>query len=227
MPITQKTKIRSNPWFGCYHICAKVRIPGVGLTRGQTHESIDEAIEIKRTWLLRLNRNIQQPLSPLQVNNLHLICDFLNGIKNKKLTFTYDHVYLYTNDMDAAKGLCDLPYQVGEPTITTLNLVGTAGSICLKKSNFKYRSYFNFIPVRKFDDAQWCRLVDLLSDAENVKPCPSLGYIIDSAAKNRQNPQRLIYDHMFIDYMQPQLITMIMLQFPKLIRKTFDIVVYK
>lgn len=215
---------RPDLWFGRFNYCIRFYAREAGALREFDHKKIDRNIRVRREWgLLSPNyggswrRTSALAITDQDVVTLHQLCDFFTqDNRDRRITISGHTVYVYTNDLQLSQDLQD---KVGISVfyIQQLELIGTPGTIKLKKSDYQYRTYFKSVNLTS-KSAESLR--QFMSNQQDIRIGPGLQ---DWARR------RGLYtmDYFFIDHNNPSIISMMGLIVPGVARKTVPIITDK
>lgn len=225
-----KTETRSTPWFGTYRYCANLEIKEASTLRRLDHYHIDHVIQIRKDWGMRVNPNWggswrNNPWTKFQITerdiaDLHDLCDFLlQGPRDRRTTISGQQMFVYANDRDWAKSLCDLPQcqRLGRPTLVECVLRGTPGAVNLRSARHAMRTYLRHADL---DQRAAETLRSWLGSQQDIRLGPALQRWVN-------RPGRIIHDYFFLDHDHVSTANMLALICPGLIRKTLPIVAAK
>lgn len=219
---------RPDLWFGCFNYCVKFHVNEAGCLRELDHKKIDRNIRARREWgRVRRppinyggswhNQWTELVITDQDVVTLHQLCDFFTqDNRNRRITISGNTIYVYTNDLSLSQ---DIENNVGVSAfhVQQLQLVGTPGTIKLKKSDYQYRTYFKSIrlPLNSAD-----QLRQFLLNQSDIRLGPGL-----KDWTKRHGFWTM--DYFFIDHNNPATISMLGLIAPGIARKTVPIVTDK
>jgi len=178
---------------------------------------LDHVEELMSNRLVAWARNITLLELATIRNNLHELADVLLQSKfNYKIVTSYDTVWIYTNDIALICNIKRLEF-ILQPTLSQAIINRPKNTIKLKNPVHKRRSYFKFCTLTLTEKDN---IIDFFAThADNIRTSAGLNGFIESL------PVHLcLYDHYFVDYTDDYWLTMLMLKFPKLIRKTLEII---
>jgi len=156
-------------------------------------------------------------------SNIMSMLDFLLADqRDYRKTVSGDWVWFYSNDVSFIDDIERLPWLNRRSSIqrTRIHLKGTPGTVRLRESQKRYRSYFR--GYMKLTEQQETALAQYLANLPDIRLSPSLQeWVKDSS------PKYYIGDYYFIDHDDMGIVTMLSLIIPGLIRRTKPIEIAK
>lgn len=226
-----KPVVKDRLFYDRFTYCIGFQLDEVSCLRELSHENIDEFIRRRQIWReisqQRWGNGKQVPKNSILVGrrwkeitadtikNLHDLANLLL-ISNTdyKLVVSVDQGWVYTNDLyliDQIDQMTALKYK----HYSKAKIDRPKNTIRLKNSKYQYRGYFR---VTKLQIEQKNQLTKFLETQKiSVRLSPALQLWL------RQNFNRT-QDYFFVDYDNPQWLTMLGLVAPGLIRKTVQII---
>lgn len=223
--------VKKDRWFyDRFEYCLSFCLDEISCLRELSHENIDEFIQRRRIWreitLQRQNKysvgNIltrrTKPITDETVNNLHVLAEILlNSPSEYKLVVSVDYGWIYSNDLKLLSNIDSLDF-LQHRCYTRAQVTRAKDTVQLKKSNYKFRSYFRAI---KLTAQQKDHLMDFLyNQRDQVRVSSALQRWIDL-------PFNRVQDYFFVDHSTENWLTMLSLVQPGLIRKTMQITTAK
>ena len=220
-----KLIVKDRLFYSQFEYCVRFHLEEVSCLRTLDHTHIDSMIERRIAWRsisqtihsrppITVLSNHSNKITETTVEHLHTLADvLLTASVNFKLVVSAFTGYVYTNDLllidQVAKlpGVANVEYSravVGRPRDT----------IQLRDPKYQWRSYFK---VGKLTTEQKTHLKNFLANQTGVRISPALKQWINFKFTRTQ-------DYFFVDYNDPNWLTMLGLVIPGLIRKTLEII---
>jgi hypothetical protein len=222
--LTFKPVVKDRLFYDRYEYCFGFNLAVATVLRGLKSELIDTRLDQRIEWREMAKKRWKNNVDVMGWNlindqvraDLHNVCDAIvdSGV-DCKISVSHHVGYLYTNDLSlidhlrSFKCLSGMKYSravINRPKNTVL----------LKKSLYKYRSYFQYIKLTNQEKENIRNFFD--NQQEHIRISPSLYEFLHI------KPYQRMMDYYFIDYNDAQWLTMLALIRPGLIRKTQQIV---
>lgn len=218
---------RTELYYGRYLYCLRGYQAEFHCLRELNHARIDNIMVARREWGRKIQ--LRQPgswywaaldITEQDVANLHSMCDFLlKDDRERKLVISGSWFYFYTNDLPFVTAVTALPWLAKDRLqVTEVELFGQPDTVVRQQPRHSMRSYLRSMIL---DDRKRETLRTVLRQQEQIRLSPSLQQWIDHPRWNR------IMDHHFIDHDEANIITLLALIEPRLIRRTLPIVAHK
>lgn len=222
-----EVQYRSQLFYGQYQYCLRGYQAEFFCLRNMDHGRIDHIVGLRRDWGQRMS--IRQPgswywqameITEQDITNLHTMLDWLQAdTRERKLVIAGSWFYIYSNDESLIEDIAQLPWLDGSKMkVSRVEVRGKPGTVGLKHARHAMRSYFRSILL---DDRRRDNLVRLLTQQQHIRMSPSLAYWTETARWHRT------FDYHFIDHDDANIITLLALVEPRLIRRTLPIVEHK
>jgi hypothetical protein len=149
--------------------------------------------------------------------NLHLLADvLLQPNIDFKIITGHNKIWIYTNTIKLIDQIATLYFIVG-PTYKQVFINRPRDTIRLKNSAYHQRTYFKSCTMTSTEKNN---IIDFFTThADNIRLSPRLKSFI-----NHTNSHNYILDYFFVDYIDDYWLTLLMLKFPNIVRKTLKIV---
>lgn len=213
-------QLRDRKYYDQFGYVAKFLLPEVSALRyNLDHDHIDQQLDYREHYR-QINwggswQHIGKPITNDVRSNCHKFCDFLlsRSLNYKFLIFDTHIGHYYTDVLDEINKLTTLSY------IKVLNVKQALvdlprNSIKLKKSDYKYRTYFS---NQHLSSEQKNNLTNFLVSRTDVRLSPSLTEYISKSHK-------YICDNFFVDHNDSGFLTFLTLVSSIKIKKTVDII---
>ena len=219
-----KSLQRSSLWYNKYNFCVRFKLNEAGALRSLKHKSIDSYLEIRKQFgKVRVppvlsgswkDQWVPVVISDSDRQSLHTLCDFfVTDSRERRIVIAFNWVTVYTTELSLINDLVNFEF-VESYSIESVDLQGPPGTIRLKNSDFKFRSYLKEILL---PTAVTKSLKMFLQSQSDIKISPSL------KKWTNKNAAAFIYPHFFFDHNEHSINGMISLFYPNLIRKTVPI----
>lgn len=229
-----KIKKRNTLWFNQYEYCGKISMRMSYMLRDLDHDQLARMIERQQQWAKRgsnmkfgIGINLWS-ISEEDQTRLHRACDyFLEHKTDRKLVFSGNLIYVYTNDLTHLEDLLGSGIlEASNITISRVELVGRSDSINLHQANHAFRTYLRGMSVT---EQQQESLRSYLEAQEGVRLGPALEKFIQKSGKDaaRTYHNTRTQDYFFLDHDNMGTLGMLNLVVPGIIRKTLPITAYK
>lgn len=219
---------RPDLWYGKYDHCVKIWLHEAPCLRdiSKGRDRIQKIIQRRKDWGRRLvaASGGKQPgswmwtnldITDQDENNLISMLDFLISVQSDfRKVVSGDWMYFYSNDPGFIDSIADLPF-LPRPECTKrgqIKLQGTAGSVVLRETRHRYRTYFR--GYMRLADQQAENLQIYLAQMPGIRLSPSLSEWCSNHKKY------YIGDYFFIDHDDMGIVTMLSLIVPRIIRLT-------
>lgn len=214
-----KTKSRNSLYYGHWRYCGRFYLAHADLLRHHDHSVIDHLIQTRQ----RLHRQrvvnfggswrSTQEITDAAAQSVHAVCDFLSSdTVARKVMIFQNHIYVYTNDIVLYEKLAQIG-DISLQEVTQVRLTGTPGSMMLKKTAHKMRSYFS---CKRLNSKSAASVREFLINQKDVRTSPSLSQWISQG-------RLMMFRHFFLDHDHDSVVLMLGLISPGLIRKTVQI----
>jgi hypothetical protein len=184
-----------------------------------THYNIDRALDLRITLLEKYHSGYPRRFPVTQINreNFHKIADVLiKSNTDYKLVTSYSKIWIYSNVESFITELADLEF-VTDVEIKEAIINRPRNTIKLKNPTHTTRSYFKCREMPDKDKVNFVAFFKLHND--HIRCSRGLRYFLDK-------PRAFYYlsESYFIEYSDGGFITMLMLKYPGLIRKSLNII---
>lgn len=217
-------------FYNQFEFAISFQLEEVTALRELDHNWIDIMIERRRAWReigiqrhaniknhnrIILGKNPKPQITDEEQKNLHDLADVLLATGSKFKLVTSQHwAWVYTNDMVLINEISELPFIV-LPSYSQAQVSRPQNTIKLKKTKYAHRTYFKSV---KLTDAHIENLKNFFDNQKNtIRLSPALTSFFSSDFSRTM-------DHYFIDHNSEQLLTMMSLIHPGLIRKTMSLI---
>lgn len=205
-----------------YSIC--LRLDEADSLRMLDHSKIDSTLDSKKIFRSR-NMNFggswrarNKEITETTRQNCHAMCDELNSVTDRKVTFCQDWIYIYSNDLDWISHLSKIDY-VTMVKFQRAVIDRPRDTLIIKSSKYRTRSYLR---PHRLSENQRENLSHFLSVQTDIRMSPGLDEWVNSEKK-----YRYIYEHYFIDHDSDAVLTMLGLIIERPIRKTVALIKHK
>ena len=183
-------------------------------------EDIDQKIHVRRVWQSTYGTHGKRmhAFTAKVVRDLHTVGEKLLVDKKSRLVCWRNGFTLYTSDLEHIKSIVELDC-ARNPSLTSMTVNRPANSIELKNSKFSHRTY---LKTYQIDLEEKQKIINLLKNhSANIRLSPSLQKYIDTKSKLTK---MYWYDNFFIDHNGKDILLLLSLVRPGVVRKTFDII---
>lgn len=218
-------------YYNRFHYCLGFYLDEVNCLRMLDHAKIDDTIQRRKQWQEvaqqrwingRQNSTILtrrwRDITDKTVADLHELAEvLLSNSADFKLVVTVHQAHVYSNDLDLLAKLDAMP-QLTYKTHTQAQIDRPQNTVKLKKSKFKFRSYFKTTNLTAQDKDTLCNFLSGQDSFVRISP---------AMKQWLWQPFPRVQDYYFVDHDSEQWLTMLMLVRPGLIRKTMQILTDK
>lgn len=219
-----KPVVKDQLFYDRYEYCFGFTLAEASVLRGLNHKLIDSRLDQRIEWREVARKRWKNSIDTMGWNlindqvraDLHTICNIiLESRVDCKIAVSHHNAWLYTNTLELIDRLRFLrPLSNMHYTQAVINR--PKNTVLLKKSLYSKRSYFHYIKLTTQEKENIRNFVNV--QKEHIRTSPSLHTFLN------EKPYSRTLDHYFIDYNDEQLLTMLALIRPGLIRKTQQII---
>lgn len=216
--------VKDQLFYDRFEYCFSFNLAEATVLRGLNHDTIDAKLDQRIEWREIARKRWKNTIDSMGWNlindqvraDLHTVCDaIINSGADCKIAVSHHVAWLYTNDLELINNLKTLRCLSGmKYTRAVVNR--PKNTILLKSSLYQRRSYFAYVKVTPQEKENIRSF--FTTQKEHIRVSPSLHSWL------HEKPYQRTLDHYFIDYNDPQWLTMLALIRPGLIRKTCQIV---
>lgn len=205
---------RDRLYFDKYLYSFRAYLLEANLLRSWDHVEIDRRIDIRKNRQSAWHRS--WTASQQDLENLHQICDKILswGADHKKVLY-YNHLYLYSNDIEFMNALSQIPF-LRWTEIAEAKVNRPRGVVMLNDPKHKLRTYFR---DRWLSEEQSSEFKNFLLSRRNIFHFTEIFADNLSRFRNRLH----LGQHNFVDHDSAQELLMLDIVCPGLIRKTLPI----
>lgn len=205
-------KDKDRLFYDRYEYSLSIYVPHIGLARSLNDRTIQVCIERWNSY--RSSWNTSQRLSQEQQDILFQVAGHLRGLdSDTKKLFYQNWIYIYSNNRKELEELASKEHLTSSYAQQAV-VSRPRDCLLMKQPTHKYRSYFR---VYRMDNDNRLMLKNFFeSRHEQYKCSPSLKRALKSG-------NIYLLDYFFVDYNNPQDMTMLNLVAPGCIRKTLSI----
>lgn len=222
--LTFKPVVKDQLFYDRYEYCFSFTLAEANVLRGLNHDLIDARLDQRIEWREIARKRWKNTIDSMGWNlindqvrlDLHNVCDaIVDSGADCKIAVGHHAGYLYTNELTLIDHLRTFRCLSGmKYTRAVVNR--PKNTILLRKSQYRRRSYFNYIKVTDSEKENIRNFFN--NQQDHIRTSPSFHQWL------HEKPYLRTMDHYFIDYNDDQWLVMLALIRPGLIRKTMEIV---
>lgn len=167
---------KNSLFFGRYRYSVKFALAELGILRGLRIDKIDQLVRDRNRWRNEhrgLYSGHKDMITDKTVDDLKIVGKLLKPYEeNIKFVISYDHGYVYTNDLSLLEKINQLDC-VRNVYAQEVVEVCPPGTIALKNPRWSHRTYFRSVNLT---DQQKSSLTEYLASRKELRLSPGLKY---------------------------------------------------
>lgn len=187
---------KNSLFFNKYRYSARFVLTELGAIRGLKLNKIDNIVNQRNAWRRQhqgLYSGYRQLITDTNVKDLKTVCRILKKHeKDIKFVISYDHGYVYTNNLALVKELNNIDC-IGHFNAQEVVQVCPPGTIALKDPKWTHRTYFRSVSLT---DQQKSSLTEYLQSREGLRLSPGL----KNWMENNQHWGNYTQNYFFFDH---------------------------